>query len=181
MIVIPLSIVLHYCPIKTSELTFIRCHNSWFNFFCVAVTTSVRAPSCHDNVRVCSPTRLSYIHYINSDLCRHFLSCGYGRFLSLRCNISYMWTMSAYDFCITFSFFFVSTLWRRLFIPSSNVSMLYPVLSPSFFMLDSILSPLVSLLEYISSWFDLALTTFPTVLPKLEYVSHYLTLVGRLL
>ena len=120
------------------------------------MTTSVRAPS---NV-------LSHIHYINSDLRCHFLICGYGIFPSLRLTISYPRNVSAYNLCIyfpfPFPFTFVSTLYRHLFVPFSFVLMLYPVLSPSVSTPDSIFSPPVSMLDSISSRFDLTLTTFPT-------------------
>ena len=120
------------------------------------MTTYVRAPS-----RVSSHIQ-KHIQYINSDLRRNFLICGYGIFPSLRRAMSYPRTMSAYDLCIYFPFPFVSTLWRHCFVPFSFVSTLYPVLSPSVSTLDSILSPPVSMLDSISSWFDLTLTTFLT-------------------
>ena len=47
------------------------------------------------------PSRvLSHIYYINSDIRRHYLIYGYGIFPSLRCAMSYPWTMSTYDLCI---------------------------------------------------------------------------------
>ena len=116
------------------------------------MTTYVRAPS-----RV-----LSYFHYINSDLRCHFLIFCYGIFMSLRRSKSYQRNMSAYNLCIFFPFSLVSTMWRHFFVPLSFVSTLYPVLYTSFSNLDSIISPHVSMLESISSWFDPNFTTFPT-------------------
>ena len=116
------------------------------------MTTYVRAPS-----RV-----LSHISYINSDLRRNFLICGYGVFMSLGHTMSFMQTMSAYDLCIYFYFYFVSTKWRHFFVPFSFFSTLYPFLSRSVSTLDSIISPPAYMLDSISSWFDLTLTTFTT-------------------
>ena len=59
------------------------------------------------------PSVLSHTHYINSDLCRYFLICGYGIFPSLWCTISYPRTMYTYDLWIYFSSYFVSTLYRH--------------------------------------------------------------------
>ena len=103
MIIIPLSIVLHYCFTKKFDLTFIGFHNFWLQSCWMVVMTSVRAPS-HVS---------SHIHYINSDLRHNFFICGYGIFPSLRSTISYPRTMSAYDLCISFPLSFVSTLWRH--------------------------------------------------------------------
>ena len=112
------------------------------------VTTSVRALSWNDNLRACALAFLYNIHYVNSDLRRHFLIYDYGIFPSLRRTISYPRNMSVYALFIYFYFSFVSTL--------------YLVLSLSFSTLDSIISPPVSMLDSISSWFDLTLTAFPT-------------------
>ena len=114
----------------------------------MVATTSMHAPSRHANICVCALKFWYHIHYVNSDLRRNFLIDGYGIFLSLRRIISYPQTMSAYDLCISFIFFFVSTL--------------YPILYPSVSTLDSILYPPVSMLDSIYYWFDLTLTTFPT-------------------
>ena len=54
MIILPLSIVLHYCLTKTSDLTFIGCHNVQLQSCLMVMTTSVRAPLWHDDVRVCA-------------------------------------------------------------------------------------------------------------------------------
>ena len=59
MIIITLSIVLHYCLTKTSDLTFIRCHNVRLQSCCMVVTTSVRAPSWNDDICACALTRFS--------------------------------------------------------------------------------------------------------------------------
>ena len=115
------------------------------------MTAYVCAPSCFS----------SHFYYINSDLRRHFLICGYGMFTSLRCTISYPFTMSAYKLCISLYFSFVSTLWRQK-CNFSFVYTLYPVLPPSVSTLYSIFSPPVSMLDTIYSWFDLVLTKFPT-------------------
>ena len=113
---------------------------------------------------VCAPSRVSsHIHYINSDLLFHFLICGYGIFLSLRCAMSYLRTMYTYDLCISFPFSFISKLWRHFFVPFSFFSALYTVLSLSVSTLDSILSPPVSVLDSIYSWFGLTVTAFPSV------------------
>ena len=149
MIIHTLSIVLHCFLTKTSNLTFIWCHN-------------VRLQSCLMNgactvmawrrTYVCAPSRVSsHIHYMNSDLHGHFVICGYGIFLSLRRDMSYLWTLSTYDLCISFPSFFISTMWRHFFVPFSYVSAFYPFLYPSVSTLDSILSPRVSMLESIYS------------------------------
>ena len=118
-----------------------------------SMTTYVRATSCI----------LSHIHYVNSDLCHYFLICDYSIFLSFRCTIYYPRTMSVYDLGVYVSFSFVSTLWRRFFVPFYFVSTLYPVLYLSVSTMDSIPSPPVSMLDSIASWFDLTLTKIPTV------------------
>ena len=73
MIIIALYIVLNYRLTKTSDLTFIVCHNVRLQSCLMVATTSVRAPSWHDNVHACDLTHFSHTHYINSDLCRHLL------------------------------------------------------------------------------------------------------------
>ena len=162
MIIHHLSIVLHYSLIKTSDLTFIGCHNVRLQSCLMVVTTSVCAPSWHDNLFAFALTFLYHIHYINSDFRRHFLIDGYGVFPSSRRAKSYPRIISAYDLWISFPFSFVSTLWRHFFVPFSFVYTLHPVLSPSVSTLDSILAPYVSMLDLIFSWFDLNLTTIPT-------------------
>ena len=57
MIIIPLSIELHYCLTKNPDLTFIGCHNVRLQYCWMVVTTSVRAPSWHGDVPVCALTR----------------------------------------------------------------------------------------------------------------------------
>ena len=114
----------------------------------MVVKTSERALSWNDNVCACTLTFLCPIHYVNSDLCCHFLIDGYGIFPSLHCNISYTRTISAYGFWIYFSFSFVFTL--------------YPVLYPTISILDLILCPSVSMSNSNSSLFEITLTTFPT-------------------
>ena len=161
MIILPLSIVLHYCLTKTSNLTFIGFHNVLLQYCLMIVTMSMRAPSWHCDVRACAIKRFVPYPLHKFRLTSSFYYCGYGIIPSLRHSMSYSRNMSAYDLCISFPFFFVSTLWRHVFVPFSFVSTLYPVLSPSVSTLDSILSPPVSMLDLISSWFDLTLTTFP--------------------
>ena len=120
---------------------------------------------------VCAPSRVSsHTHYINADLCCRFLICGYGIFLPLRHTISYPRTMSAYDLCIYFSLPFVSILWRHFFVPFSFVSRLYPVLYPSVSTLGLIPSTPLSMLNLISSLFDLTLTKYPTPLCVSDYI-----------
>ena len=57
MIILPLSIVLHYCLTKTSDLTFIGCHNVQLQSCLMVVMTSVHVPSWYDNIRACALTR----------------------------------------------------------------------------------------------------------------------------
>ena len=154
MIQYPLSIVFNYRLTKTSDLTFIGCHNIRFQSCLMVVTTSVRAPSWHEDVH----TVLYHIHYVNSDLRCDFPIDGYRIFPSLRRDKSYPQTMSAYDLCVYFPFPFVCTLWKHFFVPFSFVSEFYPVLYPSVSMLDLILSPPVSMLDSIYYWFDLKLS-----------------------
>ena len=71
--------------------------------------------------------------------------------------------MSAYGLFIPFLFPFVSTFWRYCFVPSSFISIFFPVLSTSVSTLDLILLPHFSMLDSILAWFDLTLTTFPTM------------------
>ena len=112
MIILTLFIVLYYCLTKTYDLTFIRCHNIRLQSCPMVVRTSVSEPSWHDDVCVCTLTFLYHIHYVNSDLRRYFFNDGYDIFMSLDCAKSYPRTMSAYNLCIYFPFFFVSPLWR---------------------------------------------------------------------
>ena len=56
MIILPLSIVIHYCLTKTSYLTFIGFHSVQLQCCLMAVTISVRAPSWKDDVRACALT-----------------------------------------------------------------------------------------------------------------------------
>ena len=114
----------------------------------MVVTTSVRALSLHDNICTCDLTFSYHVHYIYSDLRRHFLIDGYGIFPSSSCTVSHPRTMSAYDLYISFYLYFVPTM--------------YPVLYTSISTLFLIPSPTVSILDTISSWFDLTLTKFPT-------------------
>ena len=118
---LPLSIVLRYCPTKTPDLTFIGCHHVRLQSCSMVVMMSVRAPS-----RVSS-----HIRYINPYVRRHFFICGHGIFPSLRRAVSYPLTTSAYDSRISFPFSFVSTMRRHFFLPFSSVSTLYPIPSPS--------------------------------------------------
>ena len=87
--------------IKTSELNIIV----WlWQRPCVryhGVTTSVRAPWRF----------LYHINRINSDVRRHFLIDGYGKFPSLRRTISYPQTMSAYDVFLSLSYPSISTMY----------------------------------------------------------------------
>ena len=76
MIVLPLSNVLHYCLTKTPDLTLIGCHNVQIQSCWMVVTASMSAHHHGTTTYVCAPSRvLSHIHYINSDLRRHFLIC----------------------------------------------------------------------------------------------------------
>ena len=117
MIILPLSIVLHYCLNKTSDLTFIGFHNFWLQSNPMFVMMSIHAPSWYDDVRACALTFLYHIHYVNSYLRCHFHICGYDIVLSLRCAKSYPWTIYLYFLCISFPFYFVYTLWRQFFVP----------------------------------------------------------------
>ena len=76
MIILTLSIVLHYCFTKTSDLTFIRFHNVRLQYFFMVVTTSMRAPSWHDNVSACGIT--------------HFVPYQLHKF-RLMLSLSYLW------------------------------------------------------------------------------------------
>ena len=49
MIILPLSVVLHYCLTKTSDLKFIRCHNVQLYSCWMVVMTSLRALSGHED------------------------------------------------------------------------------------------------------------------------------------
>ena len=53
MIILPFSIVLHYCFTKTSNLMLIGCHNVQLQYFPMFVTTSLCASSWHDGVCAC--------------------------------------------------------------------------------------------------------------------------------
>ena len=59
MIILPLSIVLHYCLTKKTALTFIGCHNAWLQSCLMVVATSVRVLLWHEDVRVCALTRFT--------------------------------------------------------------------------------------------------------------------------
>ena len=124
------------------------------------MTTSVRAPSWHDDVHTCTLMFLSHVQYIPSDLRCNFIIFGYGIFLSLHFTILICGRCLRTTYPFVFYFSFVSTMWRHFFL-FSFVSTLYRVLSPCVSTMDSVLSPPVSMLESISSWFDLTLTTFP--------------------
>ena len=76
MIILPLYIVINYCLTKTSELTFSVGHNVQLQLCSMGVTTSVRAQSWYDNVRVCSLT--------------HFVSYPIHKF-RLASSFSYLW------------------------------------------------------------------------------------------
>ena len=76
MIILPLYIVINYCLTKTSDLTFIVGHNVQLQLCSMGVTTSVRAQSWYDNVRVCSLT--------------HFVSYPIHKF-RLASSFSYLW------------------------------------------------------------------------------------------
>ena len=53
MVILPLSIAFHYCITKTSDLTFIGCHNVQIQPCLMVVTMSVCTLSWHEDVRVC--------------------------------------------------------------------------------------------------------------------------------
>ena len=90
---------------------------------------------------MCAPSRVSsHIHYINSLLRRHFIIFGYSIFPSLHRSMSYPSTISAYDLCISFPFFFVSTLWRHFFVPFSQSCIVWYI--------SLKISPLIVLLSY---------------------------------
>ena len=57
MIILPLSIVLHYCLTKTTDLTFIGCHNVQIQSCLMVMTTSMRVLPWNDGVRACALTR----------------------------------------------------------------------------------------------------------------------------
>ena len=114
----------------------------------MVVTTYVCAPSWHDKLCACTLMFLYHMYYVNSDLRYNFLINGYEIFPSLRCTISYLQTISAYDICISFSCSFVSKL--------------YTFLYPNVSMLDLILSTFVYMLDLDSSFSGLTWTTFPT-------------------
>ena len=163
MIILPLSIVLNYFLTKTSGLTFIGCHNFRLQSCSMIGITSVHALSWHDNVRACAFTR-----FVPYPLCKFILTSSF----------SYLWlwnlsvltsfhVLSAEYVRIRlvhlFSFFLRLHAVETFFVPFSFVSMLYPVLYPYVSTLYLIISPPVSMLDSVSSWFDLTLTTFPTV------------------
>ena len=118
----------------------------------------------HDSMStyVRAPLRfLSHIHYINSDLSRNFIICGYGIFPSLCCAMSYPRTIYVYKLCICFSFYFVSTILRHF-------SYYFP-LSPRYILSCLLLFPswikLFSLLSPFWTWFFL-------VWPNLNHISN---------
>ena len=76
MIILPLSIVLHYFLTKTSELKFIVCHNVRLQYCSMVVTTSVRASSWHDDIHVCA-----LMHFVPYPLLK----------FSLTLSFSYLW------------------------------------------------------------------------------------------
>ena len=167
IIILPLSIVLHYCLTKTSNLTFIGCHNVWIQSCLMVMTTYMRALSWHDYVRAFALTCfVPYpLHKFRLTSSFSYLWLWYLFVLTL-CRV-----LSAYYVCVQLvhicSFFFCLHTVETFFVPISFVSMLYPLLPPSVSTLDSIISPPVSMLEFISSWFDLTLTTFLTHRPTI--------------
>ena len=126
MIILSLSVVIHYCLTKTSDLTFIRCHNVRLEKYQMVVTKSVRAPSCNENVCAWALTFSYHIHYVNSYLRCHFFIDGYGFFPSLHRTISYQWTMYAYNLCIKLYFSFVSTIYPFLTPTVSTLVLILP-------------------------------------------------------
>ena len=56
MIIISLSIVSHFDLTKTTDLTFIGCHNVRLESYRMAVTSSVCASSWHDDANACTLT-----------------------------------------------------------------------------------------------------------------------------
>ena len=151
MIILPLYIVLYWFLTKSSNLTFMGCHNVWLQFCWVEVTTSVRSLSWHDKVHTCTLT-----HFVPYPLYK----------LMLKLSFSYLWlwhisvlilyhSLSLDYFCVRLvhfcSFFFCLHAVETFFVPFYFVSTL-----------DSILSPPVTVLNSISYWFYLTLTTFPT-------------------
>ena len=67
------------------------------------------------NVYTCTVTVLNHIHYINSDVRRHFLIDGYGIFPPWHRTISYPWTISVYEVLIPLS---SPNLYTLYYIPS---------------------------------------------------------------
>ena len=153
-----LSIVIHYCLIKTSDLTFIRCHNVQLQSCLMVVTTSVRAPSWHDDVCACALTRFVPYRLHKFNLRHHFHICGYSIFPYLNCAYSYPPTMSAYNLSLYFS----SMLWRHCFVPFPIFFTLYPVISTFISTMDSIISPPDIMLDSNLYWFEVNLTKFST-------------------
>ena len=54
MVIISLSIALHYFLTKISDLTLIGCYHVWLESYRMVMMTSVRAISWHDDAHVCS-------------------------------------------------------------------------------------------------------------------------------
>ena len=134
MVILSLSIVTYLDLTKISDLIFIGFFNILLESYQMVVTTSVRAP-----------WRFSYhIYYIVSYSHRLFLFGSYGIFLSLRCTISHLQTMSVYDLF--------------LFVSDTSFSTMYSVSYSS-----------VSALYYFPFLVDPTLTTFPTIIDNVQY------------
>ena len=131
----------------------------------MVVTTSMRATSWHDGVRACDLTHFIPYPLHKFRLTSSFYYCGYGIIPSLRHSMSYSRNMSAYDLCISFPFFFVSTLWRHCFYH-------FP-LSPRCIMSCLLLSPRWIRFFLLLSPFGI---NFFLVQPNLNHISK--TLIG---
>ena len=103
--ILPLSIVLCYCLTKSSNLTFIGCHNVQLQSCSMVVTTSVRAPSWHGDIHMCTLTCFVRYPLHKFRLPTSFLlfvATAYFRPYILPCLIQR--TISAYDLCISYPF-----------------------------------------------------------------------------
>ena len=140
-------------------MTFIGCHNVQLQSFLMVMATYVRAPLWYDDIRACALTL--------------FVPYSLHKFrLTLSVSYFWLWHLSILLSCHVLSadyirvrlvhlffFFFRLHAVEMFFCTIFFVSTLYPILSTSVSTLDSILSPPEFMLDSISSWFDLTLTT----------------------
>ena len=141
MIILLLCIVLHYYVNKTSDLTFIWCHNVWLQYFFMVVTTSLCSSSWYDNVHVCTLTRfvpyawnkfrlmlsfsyfwvwhlsvLASFHVLSTDYVHVQLVYFFSFFpLSPRCGNILSYHLTLYSRCIL-SRLFLSPFWIQIFL-----------------------------------------------------------------